>query len=145
LSNDIRESFGRCLMAPNFLGRFYELFFASHPEVIERFRHTDMRAQQALLRNGLSMMLMFEDGKPIAVATLERLGRTHGPGGMAIPPALYRYWVDSLLQAVRECDPKADAALEGRWRASMERGISFMVQQGTAPGAAAGGGRRGQG
>jgi hypothetical protein len=36
-----------------------------------------------------------------------------------VPPELYRYWVDSLAQAVSETDPEVTPQLIARWRQGM--------------------------
>ena len=43
-----------------------------------------------------------------------------------IKPELYDLWLDRLVQAVREFDPKFDPEIETAWRRVLRPGIEFM-------------------
>ncbi len=126
-----RGSFGRCVSNPKFIDRFYEIFLVSHPAIAPMFKNTDFVQQKDLLRTGLSMMLMYEEGKDIAKMSLNRLGKSHGKAGMNIDRNLYPYWIDSLVDAVKECDRQFTPEIEQRWRVAMRRGIDYMISKGS--------------
>jgi len=126
----LKESFGRCTVNQKFLDRFYDIFLASHPDIKPMFEKTDFSKQKALLRSGISMMIMYEDGTQVAKMALDRLGHSHGKQGMNIAPKMYQYWIDSLVAAVKECDPQFSPALEKHWRDAMRRGINYMISAG---------------
>lgn len=125
-----KDSFGRCISNPKFIDRFYEIFLVSHPAIGPMFKNTDLVQQKDLLRTGLSMMLMYEEGKEMAKAFLERLGKGHGKEGLNIDRNLYQCWLDSLVAAVKECDRQFTPEVERRWRVAMQRGIDYMISKG---------------
>ncbi len=47
---------------------------------------------------------------------LARLGESHGRRGRGIEPHLYDQWLASLLEAVREFDPRWTQEVEDSWR-----------------------------
>ncbi len=126
----LKDSYGRCTVNPKFLDRFYEIFVDSHPAIKPMFAKTDFAKQKGLLRSGMSMMIMYEDGTQVSKMALDRLGHSHGKQGMNIDPKLYQYWIDSLVKAVKECDQQFSPGLEKQWREAMRKGIDYMVLQG---------------
>lgn len=126
----LKDSYGRCTVNPKFLDRFYEIFLASHPAIGPMFAKTDFTKQKAALRNGISMMIMYEGGTQVSKMALDRLGHSHGKQGMNMDPKLYQYWIDSLVKAVKECDQQFSPGLEKQWREAMRKGIDYMVSQG---------------
>jgi hemoglobin-like flavoprotein len=127
LSADFYDSLDRCLLAPGFLTRFYEIFLASSPEVREKFRDTDFSRQTRMLRASLHMTLAAGYGSPEAPAHLERLAILHGKGGRNIGPHLYRLWLDALVQAASEHDPDFTPDLATAWRDMLTPGINILV------------------
>lgn len=128
--SELSDSFGRCTVNAKFLDRFYEIFLASSPAIKPMFEKTDFAKQKALLRSGITSMIMYADNPEFAKTMLNRLGKSHGKEGMNIDPNLYQYWIDSLVAAVKESDPKVTPAIEKEWRNAMRRGIDYMVSQG---------------
>ena len=122
-----KDSFGRCVAKPKFIDRFYEIFLASSPEIKPRFEHTDFAKQKELLQRGLTMLVMFSDGSETAKMTLDRIGDSHNRKGINIPPALYRFWMDSLIKTVSEFDPKFSPEVESAWRRVIQKGVDYIV------------------
>ena len=102
-------------MKGNFFDRFYEVFIHSHPSIAPMFSHTDMEQQKGLLHHGLIQGLAYLDGKPTGKSTMERIQKSHGPGGLEIPMELYGCWQKSLLKVVKEKDPKWDDKVMDAW------------------------------
>jgi hemoglobin-like flavoprotein len=119
------DSIERCSRSPDFLRRFYELFLASSDVVARKFEHTDFRKQTRLLKTSLYIM-MLASGESGRVAHLERLAKLHSRAGLDIEPELYDLWLDRLVQAVGEFDPKFDPEVEAAWRRVLLPGIEFM-------------------
>jgi hemoglobin-like flavoprotein len=118
--DDLQQSYGRCLVNKRFIERFYEIFMASHPDVAPMFANTDFQKQRLALRRGISVAIFHAAGSGVVRHTCEQMADVHSRHGRApVPPELYPYWVESLLQSVRESDPRADAALLDRWRKAM--------------------------
>ena len=124
------RSLDRVLAHPGFIDRFYHGFFEAHPDVAALFHHTDMEKQKRKLASSLKLMTEFHDNIPGSDLYIESLGRLHAR--YAIPPSMYTVWLDSLLDAVRACDPDCTNALESTWRSVMQKGIDVMTApQGT--------------
>jgi hypothetical protein len=122
-----RSSLLRCLSNIHFLEHFYDSFVASSVDVKLAFAHTDMERQMAMLNASLyQMMNLYEKKDDEAHAYLAALGATHGKHGHGIPPALYDAWLESLMVAVKRCDPQYDDAIDAAWREVMRVGIEVM-------------------
>lgn len=118
---DLQQSYGRCLRDKRFIERFYEAFMASHPAIAPMFVGTDMGRQRMALRRGISVAILHAAGSGLARRTTEQMADVHASRGRApVDPALYPYWIDSLLTVIAETDPEATPALLARWRAAME-------------------------
>ena len=118
--DDLQQSYGRCLREKNFIERFYEIFLASHPEITAMFEKTDFQKQRMALRRGISAAIAHASGSSLTKRTMDQMAEVHSRNGHApVPPALYPYWIDSLVQVVREMDPEATPQLLSRWRQGM--------------------------
>ncbi|TYT25230.1 globin [Luteimonas viscosa] len=117
---DLQRSYGRCLHDRHFIERFYEVFIASHPAIAPLFAGTDMGRQRLALRRGISVAIFHAAGSVLSRRATEEMADVHSLKGRApVDPALYPYWIDSLLTVVAQTDPEADAALMARWREAM--------------------------
>lgn len=119
------DSLERCTASADFLQRFYDLFLASSGEVAQKFAHTDFRKQTRLLRTSLYIMMLSSDDPELG-AHLQRLAQRHGRAGLDIRPELYDLWLDCLLQAAAQFDPKFDDQAASAWRRVLQPGIEFM-------------------
>ena len=122
------DSLERCQSHAEFLTRFYEIFIASDRAVAEKFTHTDLRRQQLALKTSLFLLLEASGRNPPreSIAHLERIAERHGRRDLDIKPGMYALWLDSMLQAVREFDPRFDERTERAWRGVLARGIEVM-------------------
>lgn len=123
---DVQQSFQRCLTNKDFLKRFYDIFMESHPDIRQMFQGTDFGKQMSLLRHGLSSALNFAGGTKIGQSVLTRIGETHGRSRMNISPTLYPYWINSLVAAVAESDPKFTPKLDERWRQALTVATDYI-------------------
>ncbi len=127
LFSEVYDSLDRCLLAPRFLTRFYDLFLASSPEVRDKFRHTDFTRQSRMLRASLQMILAAGYGAPESPGHLSRLAQLHSRHGRDIAPRLYDLWLEALIQAAAEHDPMFTATLAGAWRELLTPGIQVLI------------------
>lgn len=123
-AQNVMLSYGRCCASPTFFDDFYQRFLASSPQVRKKFAHTDMAAQQRLLRHGILNLVMVARGLP--ATRLRQLGESHSRARLDIGPELYASWVDCLLATLAQHDPDFDEALREEWRDVLEAGIAVM-------------------
>ncbi len=122
-----RGSYGRCLATGDFLERFYQILFEAEPSLAAAFSGVDLEKHTELLREGLAMVILLGTGGAPVAPTLWRIARTHGPGGLDLPPEAFQAWLDCLVETVRESDPLFDAEIEAAWRSAVQVGIDFIV------------------
>ncbi|MFQ5950134.1 MAG: hypothetical protein ACE5J1_05555 [Nitrospiria bacterium] len=127
---ETKNSYWRCVANPNFLGRFYGLFTTSHPAVGRIFKNTDLTRHRERLQKGLLMLILYAGGKEDARLFLEEISRRHGKREMNRDPNLYQFWLDSLVETIRLCDPEFSPQVEMQWRELMRKGISTILSQG---------------
>lgn len=128
--HDLQQSYGRCLIRKGFIERFYQIFLVSHPDVAPMFDRTDFQKQRLALRRGISVAIFHAAGSAVVKRTCTQMADVHSRAGRTpVPPELYPYWLDSLLQAVAEFDEQADAALLQRWRTAMFAVIDLFTSR----------------
>lgn len=123
-AQNVMLSYGRCCASPAFFDDFYRSFLASSPQVREKFAHTDMAAQQLLLRHGIMNLVLVARGLP--ATKLRQLGESHCRARLDIRPELYERWVDCLLATLAQHDPDLNDELRLEWREVLEAGIAVM-------------------
>jgi len=120
------DSLERCRHDPSFVDHFYNLLMASSAEVAAKFGATDFRRQRRVLIASLYCLMLAAEGQPEGAAHLRRIATVHDRRHRDIAPDLYDQWLACLLQAVRDCDPKATPAVEAAWRNMLSPGIAIM-------------------
>ena len=112
------------------MDRFYDIFLASSPKVKEKFAKTDFVRQKAALKASLNAMLLAaKDEKAGPPQYLPELAERHSSRELNIGAELYDYWLDSLLAAVKECDPESGPEVEGAWERVMMVGIGYLLSR----------------
>ncbi len=126
----IQASYGRCLRDRNFITGFYQRLQGKDPEVEQMFAHTHWPQQQKALRRGISAALTFAGGSNIVQGVMDQMAEVHSRRGRApVPPDYYTYWMDSLMESVREHDPKLTPKLEAGWRDALEVTCRFFIER----------------
>ncbi len=108
-----------------FINAFYERFINADPRVREKFAHTDMSRQIAMLEKSLHYLAYLFSTQEI-YGYIENTARIHGREQHDIPPDLYDMWLEQLIATVAEFDPEFDRKVELAWRLSLARGITYM-------------------
>lgn len=117
---DLQQSYGRCLRDKRFIERFYETFLASSPAIAPLFADTDFSKQRMALRRGISVAISHAAGSALSRRSTAQMAEVHSAKGRCpVDPALYPYWIDSMLAVIAETDDEADEALMQRWRQAM--------------------------
>ena len=127
LRNLFNVSYQRAVV-PDFYGffdSFYKKLIDKDPNIAELFASTDMDKQAKMLMQSITYVTAFS-------ATLEPteelnfISRLHGKDKLDLPAAYYDTWMDSLMETVRERDPKYDDQVYRAWRTVMAPGIEYM-------------------
>lgn len=121
-----KASYDRCCQAPDFLGRFYRNFLAACPEAVPRFAGTSFDQQTRLLRHAIGILLIFPNQPNKEPTLLSRLAERHSRRDLNIEPALYRPFIDALIDTVKQFDRECTPAVEAAWRATVAPGVEYM-------------------
>ena len=126
----VEASLGRLCACTPFFDRFYDVFLASSPKVQEKFAGTNFYKQKRALQISLYAMLRhMRDQDPEANEYLGEIADRHNHTGLNIGAELYDLWLDSLLAAVKECDPEWTEELAALWERSMSQGIQYFLSR----------------
>lgn len=126
--SDVLSSYGRCLLKRGFIERFYDIFMASDDSIRALFARTDMSKQYLALRRGISTAISYAEGSGIVGGTMDEMAQVHSrKGRVPIQPHLYRHWLESILKAVREYDPAANARLMQRWEQALTPAVNRFI------------------
>ncbi|PIQ23254.1 globin [bacterium (Candidatus Blackallbacteria) CG17_big_fil_post_rev_8_21_14_2_50_48_46] len=126
-SDFVKLSFGRCLNQTDIIGRFYQIFLDSHPDIRPMFANTNFEVQKGLLRQGINLALMFADDNPVGKSGLARIRESHGKKNLNIRPELYSYWKRSFMQAISECDNEYSPEIRAHWDRILQKAIDYII------------------
>jgi len=130
MSDQAKASYERCCEKPDFIPSFYQTFFATCPEAKPLFADTNFRRQHNLLRHALSLLLIFPTKPPAeGRSLLRRVAERHSRADLDVDPAMYGPFVDSLLGTVERYDPEFSPEIEAAWRATVAKGVEYMVSK----------------
>ena len=124
---EVKQSFARCMIKGDVVGRFYEIFLDSHPDIKPRFENTDFDSQKHLLRQSVNLAMMFANDNQVAEKGIKRIRQSHSKSGLNILPELYPYWKKSFIQAASELDPEFSDELEQQWDLVLQKTISYII------------------
>lgn len=108
-----------------FFEEFYNNLTTSNPVFAELFQQTDMDRQIKMLMQSITHITSFSATLE-ATEELIRLARLHGGDKLDLPAEYYDYWLECLLETVREKDSAFDEHVEKAWRLVMTPGIEYM-------------------
>jgi hemoglobin-like flavoprotein len=121
-----KASYERCCQAPDFLQAFYRNFLTACPEAVPRFARTNFEQQNRLLSHAIGLLLIFPNQPTKEPTLLSRLAERHSRRDLNIEPALYRPFVDALIDTVRQFDGKYGPTIEAAWRETLAPGVEYM-------------------
>jgi len=123
----VNDSLERCTPQAEFFEQFYERFRGSSEEIAARFAGTDAKTQARALRTAFLVLLQAIAGDPAAWQQLELRAIRHDRRHLDIKPEMYELWKESLVDTVRDFDPRADARTEQAWRKVVQQATEFMT------------------
>lgn len=97
---EVKQSFARCMIKGDVIGRFYDIFLDSYPAIKPRFANTDFDSQKHLLRQGVNLAIMFASNNPVGKKGIERIRKSHSKSGLNIPPDLEESDLDILVDTL---------------------------------------------
>ena len=122
----ITRSYGRCVLSEGFFDDFYDLLLSKSEAIKRKFETVDLQKQKALLKHGLSYMIMLSKGSPMALSKMESLGQSHARDQLNIEPWMYEHWKESLLSCVQKHDPKWQNEFLKEWTTAIDKGIELI-------------------
>ncbi|MFT5207434.1 MAG: hemoglobin-like flavoprotein [Candidatus Omnitrophota bacterium] len=108
-----------------FYGQFYKKFIAQSPEIKAKFTDADMHRQEKMLHASLLYMMNLFSSRAID-EPLEHIATLHNAKKLNIEPRFYDIWLDTLVDTVKEFDPKFNDKIELAWRVVLAGGVAFM-------------------
>lgn len=121
-----RASFDRCCQVSRFFDAFYTNFFTACPAAQPMFAKTDFGRQHRLLQHAIGLLFSLNHEPDSEPNILTRVAEHHGLGALAVDPAWYPVFLDSLIVTVGQFDPLFNPAIEHAWRDATARGIAYM-------------------
>lgn len=126
---EVQNSYERCLANGDFITSFYDEFLGSDPEVAEKFKDTDFTSHYKMIRNGISAVIMFSEGKTSGKTGLETIRKSHSETGLGIDSKFYNVWKKALITTVAYYDGKYDADIKKSWSNVMDFAIKFILDK----------------
>lgn len=118
------DSLDRILECPDFFDRFYQRLIGRSPAIAAKFDGIDLDRVKRMVRDSFYVHMMASSGSPHATARLQAMAERHA--ALGITRQMHDQWLDTLLEVVRELDPRCDAQVERSWRAVLSTGIDWM-------------------
>ncbi len=124
---EVKQSLVRCMITGDVIGRFYEIFLDSHPDIKPRFANTEFDTQKQLLRQSVNLAIMFANENDVGKKGIGRIRKSHNKSSLNIPPELYPYWKKSFIQAASEFDLEFSDELKQQWDSVLQKTIDFVI------------------
>jgi len=129
----VKKSYGRCMVTRQtkdaFFRTFYDKFLKSNSEIREKFKNTQFEKQITMLKNAISMAILYAEKKDeLAWDVLTKIRHSHSRSKRDVKPEYYGYWLECLLDTLRECDPQFNVQLEAHWREMLKITIDYIVK-----------------
>lgn len=123
---EVKISFGRCLVNGDLIQEFYNRFLASDPRLPIMFKNTDFSEQKKLLSHSINLAILFAGGSKVGKAGLANVRKSHSKRVLNIPPALYPLWINSFLETVKEMDDRLDEKVLGEWKEVLNTAVDYI-------------------
>jgi hypothetical protein len=109
----------------SFRDAFLDNLLRSCPEVAHRMLRGDLESFRSTLMISIDHLAsVYLNGEPSNV--LKGVARRQSRGERDIEPRLYEYFLEALLQTVRQYDPKCSEDVEEAWKTVLRPGLEYM-------------------
>lgn len=108
-----------------FFDEFYQRFLSKSSAVEEIFRDTDMSHQARMLLKSVHHLAGLHVTGAVSDYLVD-IARRHSAIDLDVPPELYDYWIEALIETVEATDPSFDESVALAWRLAMAPGIAVM-------------------
>jgi len=131
--NSVKKSYGRCVFTRDakekFFTHFYDIFLCSHPAIAAMFKNISFDKQISVLKNAISMSIMYaEKQDELAKDVLTKIRKSHSRERFNVKPEYYDYWLQSLIDTLKVCDPNFSDTIEQDWRDMMQVTIDYITE-----------------
>ncbi|QDU82379.1 Flavohemoprotein [Polystyrenella longa] len=123
----VRESYARCRQNPDFFDAFYDHFARKSSEIGPLFSNTDMQKQNELLSDAIVSLISFAKGDSAARQHIEEIRLSHDRYQLNIKPKWYPFWIEALLDTIKESDPDCTPELLENWQTVIQPGIDHIL------------------
>lgn len=123
---DVKISFGRCLVNGDLIQKFYERFLLSDPRLPFMFDKTDFSQQRDLLGHSINLAILFAGGSESGKEGLSKVRKSHSKKELNIPPEIYPLWINSFLETVKEMDNQIDEKVLGEWQEVLNIAVDYI-------------------
>ncbi|OED49221.1 hypothetical protein ACH42_01985 [Endozoicomonas sp. (ex Bugula neritina AB1)] len=105
---------------------FYQIFLNHSKEISDKFKNTDFNKQKLMLKRSVAYVLNYYIYKKPS-ERLKKLAIMHSSKQLDIKPEMYDIWLDSIIEALSQCDPRFTKSVEAAWREVMQPGIEAKI------------------
>ena len=124
--NEVKISFGRCMMNGDLINKFYERFLDSDPRLPFMFEKTDFSEQRELLSHSINLAILFAGGSEKGKEGLSKVRKSHSKKELNIPPEMYPLWINSFLQTVQELDDQLSEKVLSEWEEVLNFAVNYI-------------------
>lgn len=93
------------------------------------FKNISFDKQISVLKNAISMSIMYaEKQDELAKDVLTKIRKSHSRERFNVKPEYYDYWLQSLIDTLKVCDPNFSDTIEQDWRDMMQVTIDYITE-----------------
>ena len=123
------QSVGRCVASGAFIPAFYERFLGASEEIKNKFRFTDFKKQNELLRRSLELSAGATAGEPEALREINERATTHDRHHLNIEPRFYGIWLETIIETAADFDDQWTDAVEAAWRRILGHVVQHLIRK----------------
>ncbi len=123
------QSVKRCIASEEFLPAFYQRFLGESEEIRAKFRYTDFKKQNDMLRRSLELCAGATSGETAALAEINERATTHDRDHLNIEPRFYDIWQTAIIATAKEFDSEWSDETEAAWHRILGFAVKHMIRK----------------